>query len=197
MANDAAGLLDALDIRAAHVVGMSLGGIVAQTMAVRNPNRVRSLVSISANTGATQEQPRLPVLIAMVGRPARDRHRYVRQAEMASKLFGSDLTKDEVHRFAGALFDRGVHPEGTWRQLAAILAAGDRTSELRSITAPTLVIHGTNDRILPARGGQATAAAVPGAELHLVPGMGHALPRQHWDQFSAWIVANTQRVQAR
>jgi pimeloyl-ACP methyl ester carboxylesterase len=176
---------------------MSLGGIVAQTMAVRNPSRVRSLVSISANTGAREAQPRLPILIAMVGRPARDRDRYVRQAEMAFKIFGSDLAKDEVQRFAEVQFDRGVHPEGTWRQLAAIFAAGDRTSELRSITAPTLVIHGTNDRILPARGGQATAAAVPGAELHLVPGMGHALPIQHWDQFTAWIVANTQRVQAR
>jgi pimeloyl-ACP methyl ester carboxylesterase len=197
LANDAAGLLDVLDIGSAHVVGMSLGGIVGQTLAVRHPNRVRSLVSIAANTGAAKDHPKLPVLLAMVRRPPQDRRRFVRQAVIASKIFGSDLTSDEARRFAEAQFDRGVHPEGILRQLGAIFAAGDRTRQVANIAAPTVVIHGTNDRILPASGGQATAAAIPDAELHMVPGMGHALLRQHWDQFITWIVANAQRVQAR
>ena len=115
-----------------------------------------------------------------------------------SKFLGSPGFKrddDAMRQLAGTVFDRGVHPEGTWRQLAAIYAAGDRTRRLTQIRVPTLVIHGTADRLLPPAGGKATQAAIPGAQLLLVPGMGHELPPGSWPLIIDAIVENANRDQ--
>ena len=198
MAQDGFELLDHLGIERAHVVGVSMGGMIAQTMAARNPERALSLVSWMSNTGARwsgQPSPRLyPVLLKT---PPRDRDNYLEHAVWVFTRIGSPgfpPDDDNLRRIAGLSYDRGVNAAGNLRQLAAIVASGDRTPLLRTITAPTLVIHGTKDKLVPPSGGRATARAIPGARLLTIEGMGHDLPRDAWPRILDAIEENAART---
>jgi pimeloyl-ACP methyl ester carboxylesterase len=198
MAQDGFGLLDHLGIERAHVVGVSMGGMIAQTMAARQPDRVLSLASIMSNTGARwsgQPSPRMyPLLLK---KPPRDREGYVRHAvELFTKIgsTGFPPDQDDLRDIAERSFDRGLNPAGSSRQLAAIIASGDRTPLLRTIGAPTVVIHGRKDRLVPASGGRATAKAIQGARLVLIDGMGHDLPRGAWPRLLDAIEENAARA---
>jgi pimeloyl-ACP methyl ester carboxylesterase len=198
MAQDGVGLLDHVEIERAHVVGVSMGGMIAQTMAARHPERVLSLASIMSNTGARwsgQPSPRMYPLLLRT--PPRDREGYVRHTvEVFTKIgsTGFPPDQDELRRTAERSFERGLNPAGSTRQLAAIIASGDRTPLLRTIMAPTVVIHGTKDRLVPASGGRATAKAIPGAQLIMIPGMGHDLPRGAWPRMLDAIEENAARA---
>jgi pimeloyl-ACP methyl ester carboxylesterase len=198
MAGDAAGLLDHLGIEQAHVVGASMGGMIAQTMAARFPERVLSLVSMMSNTGSRWTgQPSLRMYPVLLKKPPRDRERYKDHAVWVFSRIGSpgfERDEEDLRRIAAMSYDRGINPAGTSRQLAAIIHSGDRTSLLREIDAPTLVIHGTDDRLVPPSGGRATARAIPGARLLLIEGMGHDIPRGAWPQLLDGIEHNAARA---
>jgi len=200
MADDGAGLLDCLGLRAAHVVGASMGGMIAQTIAFRHPERVLSLVSIMSNTGARWTgQPALSTYGVLLKRAPRDREGYIEhQLKVVAKIGSPGFPRDEedLRRNAAMSFERGHDPAGAGRQLAAILASGDRTDELAKIRVPTLVIHGTKDRLVNPSGGRATAKAIPGARLLTIPGMGHDLPRGAWPQIVDAIAENAARAGA-
>jgi pimeloyl-ACP methyl ester carboxylesterase len=197
MAADGVGLLDALGIERAHVVGASMGGMIAQTIAARHPDRVLSLVSIMSNTGSRfAGQPAAKMYPVLLKPSPRDREGYVERTVATFELIGSpgfDHDLDEVRERAGRAFDRGHDPAGAGRQLAAIMASGDRTPLLREIRVPTLVIHGRADKLVRPSGGRATARAIPGARLLLIEGMGHDLPRGAWPQIIEAIAANAAR----
>ena len=185
MAADGIGLLDELGIDTAHVVGQSLGGQIAQTMAIEHPDRIRSLTSISSTTGdPAVGQPRPEVWTKLAGPPATNRDEAADQAVAAMRVAGSPgfpLDKARVRARAGRAFDRAAPDrDGVLRQAIATIASGDRTSRLRTLTVPTLVIHGADDPMVDVSGGRATAAAIPGAELMIIDGMGHDLPPARW-----------------
>jgi pimeloyl-ACP methyl ester carboxylesterase len=198
MAGDAVGLLDGLGIASAHVVGASMGGMIAQTLAASRPDRVLSLTSIMSTTGARLVgQPAWRVMPIFLRRPPGGRDAFMDHTVTLFETIGSRgiaREDDEVRELAGAMYDRGLDPAGTSRQLAAILASGNRTAQLRGITAPTVVIHGTGDRLVRPSGGRATAKAIAGAKLVKVSGMGHDLPRAVWDQIVAEIAQNAARA---
>jgi pimeloyl-ACP methyl ester carboxylesterase len=199
MADDAAGLLDVLGIESAHVVGASMGGMIAQTMAVRHPSKVRSLVSIMSNTGNRWlGQPAPQLLPLLLRRMPADREGYTRAAARLFKAIGSrGLSEQDIQDMREMMtrsFDRGPSVAGTGRQLAAIIASGDRTRQLRDLKVPTLVIHGTIDKLVRPSGGRATAKAIPGAKLLRIEGMGHDLPRFAWPQIIDGIVATAERA---
>jgi pimeloyl-ACP methyl ester carboxylesterase len=198
MAGDAARLLDHLGIDAAHVTGASMGGMIAQTMAARHPDRVLSLVSMMSNTGAPWSgQPSPLIWPVLVTKPPRTREEYIEHAVRVFAKIGSpgfERDEEDLRRIAGMSFDRGLNPAAGARQLAAIIHSGDRTPLLRTITAPTLVIHGSKDRMVPPSGGRATARAIPGARLLIIEGMGHDLPRGAWPQMLEAIEHNAARV---
>jgi len=200
MAADGVGLLDHLGIERAHLVGASMGGMIAQMIAARRPERVLSLVSIMSNTGSRLSgQPALSTYRLFLRPISRERDAYVRQAAELFEHIGSrgfDKDEDAFLEMLGAMHDRGHSPGSSSRQLAAILTAGNRTAELRHITAPTLVIHGTADRLIRPSGGRATARAIPGAHLLTIEGMGHDLPRGAWPQIIDAIVENAARAAA-
>ena len=183
MATDTAGLIRELEIGPAHVVGASMGGMIAQTLAAERPELVRSLTSLMSNTGSRiTGQPAPSVYKYLLRQPPRDREGYV---ERAAEIFGvvgsGDLQDvDAIRRMAGRSYDRGYDVRGGARQLGAITASGNRTRMLRGISVPTLVIHGTIDRLIRPSGGRATAKAITGARLIMVKGMGHDLPRPLW-----------------
>jgi pimeloyl-ACP methyl ester carboxylesterase len=198
MAEDGFGLLDHLGIERAHIAGVSMGGMIAQTMAARHPERVLSLASMLSNTGALwsgQPSPRLyPVLLK---KPPRDREGYIDHASWVfSKIGSAAFPQEDLREIAARSYDRGLNPAGSSRQLAAIIASGDRTPLLRTITAPTVVIHGTADKLVPTSGGRATAKAIPGARLVLIEGMGHDLPRGAWTRMIDAIEENAARAGA-
>ncbi len=199
MAGDAVGLLDVLGIDSAHVVGASLGGMIAQVLAAERPERVRSLASIMSSTGARGVgRTSLRVLRHAFGRrprtPEAAAERRARVfAAMGSPGFEQDLA--EVRRVAALSHERDPDARGgRRRQHAAVRAAGDRTAALARITAPTVVIHGAADRLIHPSGGHATAAAIPGAELVLVDGMGHDLPPGAWPRLVDAITANARKA---
>jgi pimeloyl-ACP methyl ester carboxylesterase len=200
MAADAFGLLDELGIGSAHVVGVSMGGMIVQTMALLQPERVRSLTSIMSTTGRRTvgwQDPRLlPLLLA---RSAQTRQAYVASSARMWRVIGSPdypEPREEVDARAGATFDRGVSAAGVARQMVAILRQPDRSRRLASLTLPALVVHGTADKMVHVSGGRATAAAIPGAELMVVEGMGHDLPREVWPQLVDAITALVERGEA-
>ena len=181
MAADAVGLLDVLGFEKAHVVGASMGGAIAQTMAIEHPDRVRSLTSMMSTTGnMSVGQPSPDVLREVFGGPpAITRDEVIQQMLRAFRAVGSPgypADENEVAARAGRAYDRSYDPIGVARQAIASVASGDRTERLRHIEVPTLVIHGLADRMCDVSGGRATAEAIPGAELVLIEGMGHDLP---------------------
>ena len=199
MADDAAGLLRELDLAPAHVVGASMGGMIAQSLAARHPELVLSLTSIMSTTGNRWVgRPALRLLPMLAARPARSREAAIERVEKVFKAIGSrglERDMDHLRDVAGRSYDRGRgDTRGQARQLAAIRASGDRTRELRRIKAPTQVIHGTGDPLIRRSGGRATARAIPGAELLEIEGMGHDLPRAAWPRMIDAIVANARRA---
>jgi pimeloyl-ACP methyl ester carboxylesterase len=200
MADDAAGLLSELELAPAHVIGASMGGMIAQTLAARHPQSVRSLVSIMSNTGSRRSgQPALRVYSIFLRRPARGREAFIAHMERLFTVIGSPgfpRDVEDLHAVATESYERDHNPEGPGRQLAAIIAGGNRTAELARITAPTLVIHGTADPLIAPSGGRATARAIPGAELVMIEGMGHDLPRAAWPQLIDRIAAHALHADA-
>jgi pimeloyl-ACP methyl ester carboxylesterase len=198
MAADGVGLLDHLGIERAHVVGASMGGMIAQTIAARRPERVLSLASIMSSTGSRwRGQPALRTYRRFLKPIPASRDGYVKQVAALFDWIGSpgfDNDAPALRELLGRMYDRGFDAGSSARQLAAILASGDRTSELRHITAPTVVIHGSADKLVSPSGGRATARAIPGARLVMIEGMGHDLPRGAWPQILDAIVENAGRA---
>lgn len=182
LADDAVGLLDHLEIPAAHVAGVSMGGMVAQTLALDHPDRVLSLTTIMSTTGRRTVGWQHPSLLPMLLSRRRDsREGYVRSSAALWDVIGSpDFPGDAEERRARAeeTYDRGFDAAGVMRQMLAIVTQPDRTHRLRGVAAPTAVVHGLADKMVHVSGGRATAAAIPGAELVLIPGMGHDLPSE-------------------
>jgi pimeloyl-ACP methyl ester carboxylesterase len=183
MAADAVGLLDHLGVDRAHLVGVSMGGMIVQTMAVEHPQRARTLTSIMSTTGdpdvgGSSREARA----ALFGPPARTRDEYQAAAVRNAGIWGSPGLYDEqrVRRVAGEAWDRGYDPRGTARQMAAVFASGSRSAALARLDVPSLVIHGTADTLVQPSGGERTAEVVPGAHLLLVEGMGHDLAPPLW-----------------
>jgi pimeloyl-ACP methyl ester carboxylesterase len=187
MAGDAFGLLDHLGLEAAHVVGVSMGGMIAQTMVIERPRRLLSLTIIMSTTGKRSvgwQHPRL--LPALLARRGRGRTAYaVGTAHIWAMIGSPDFPQDpdEVLARANETFDRGWSAGGVLRQMMAVITQENRSAQLRAVHAPTLVIHGAADRMVHPSGGRAIAAAIPGAELLLVDGMGHDLPAELYETF--------------
>jgi pimeloyl-ACP methyl ester carboxylesterase len=198
MAGDAVGLLDELGIEKAHVVGASMGGMIAQTIAIEHPERVLSLASIMSNTGSRWTgQPRLATYRLLLGTPPKERDAFIEHVVAMYRLIGSkgfDRDEDDLRRMAALSYDRGRNAAGSVRQLAAIIASGDRTAKLRRLDVPTVVVHGTVDRLVSPSGGRATAKAIPGARFVPIAGMGHDLPRGTWPQIIRAITENAARA---
>ena len=197
LAADAAGLLKGLGVERAHVVGASMGGMVAQQLTIDHPDLVSGLTSIMSTTGRRGVGTPRPEAAAVLMRPpSASRAEAIAGAVAASRVIGSPgypAPQAELERRAAAKYDRGYRPQGTLRQYAAIIASPDRTGGLGDVRVPTLVIHGADDPLIPLDGGEATAAAVPGAELMVVPGMGHDLPAPLWSRLTDAIVAGARR----
>jgi pimeloyl-ACP methyl ester carboxylesterase len=202
MADDAAGLLDRLGVDSAHVVGASLGGMIAQTMAIRHPHRLRSLASLMSTTGRRGEgRTSLRVFRHLFTRPPRSEEEAIERRirvflSVGSTGFEQDL--DELRRVTALAVARDPDARnGRRRQHRAVRSAHDRTESLRGVAVPTVVIHGTADRMCHPSGGRATAAAIPGARLELVGGMGHDLPPRAWPRLVRAITANGHRAEAK
>jgi pimeloyl-ACP methyl ester carboxylesterase len=199
MADDAVAVLDAAGVEAAHVVGVSLGGMIAQLLATRYPEQVLSLASVMSTTGdRAVGQPTGEAASVMMSPMPGDRERFIEQAVANARAISSGTAypfdEEAVRRGAARGYDRAYHPRGTGRQLAAILAAGDRTPALGQIRAPTLVVHGEEDQIIEVSGGEATAAAIGGARLLRIPGLGHELPPGFWPTLAGALVENANRA---
>jgi pimeloyl-ACP methyl ester carboxylesterase len=194
MARDAARLMQKLEIAPAHVVGASMGGMIAQTLAAEHPESVRSLVSIMSNTGNRWKgQPAFGIYRYLLRQAPNDRDGFIEYTTTVFEAIGSrglPFDRDRVRDMVARSYDRGRDPAGPGRQLGAIIASGDRTSQLRTIRAPTLVIHGSDDRMVATSGGVATAEAIPGARLTIIDGMGHDLPEAAWPQLLDAIAAH-------
>ena len=186
MAEDTVGLMDALGIKSAHLVGASMGGMIAQEIAILHPQRVRSLTSIMSTTGNPKVPPPTREAGAMLmAPPPKTKEEFFERFAQTWKVlrvgsFPLDEAKDRER--ATRIFARGLNPDGVGRQLRAILASGSRKERLGAVKAPTLVIHGTVDPLVRPEGGKDTAASIPGARLMMVDGMGHAIPIPMWPQ---------------
>jgi pimeloyl-ACP methyl ester carboxylesterase len=200
MAADTAGLLDALEVSAAHVVGMSMGAMIGQTLAAQSPARVLTLTSIMSSTGGWRVGWAAPsTYLRVLGRPPRSRAAAADRMVVVMRHIGSSgfpFDQARVHALALEAWDRGGggNIAGAARQIGAIYKAADRTAELRRIAAPTLVIHGDCDRMVHPSGGRATARAIPGARLQTIAGMGHDLPEGAWPQLIATIIEHAART---
>ena len=199
MADDAVAVLDAAGVASAHVAGISLGGMIAQLLATRHSDRVRSLASIMSTTGnrAVGQSTGEAASVLVAPMPS-DREGFIEQAVVNTRAISSGTAypfdPGAVRQGAARGYDRAYHPRGTGRQFAAILAAGDRTDALKEVRVPTLVIHGEEDQIIGVSGGEATAAAIPGARLLRVPGLGHELPPGFWPTLADALVENADRA---
>ena len=186
MARDTVGLMDALGVKSAHLVGASMGGMIAQTVAIENPERVRTLTSIMSTTGERGlPQGKPEVFAAISGPPPLTPAEFIEaNVRVANLLRGYPDAAEEAEARARATRGaaRGLNPLGGLRQMGAILASGSRKEALANVKAPTLVIHGADDPLVTVEGGQATARAIPGAKLMIFERMGHTLPRALWPQ---------------
>lgn len=200
MAADAIGLLDALSAERAHLCGVSMGGMIAQTMAIGYPSRILSLISMESSTGDPALPNGSPEAMSSLMTPApADRNAYIDHMGRVFTVLagGSSLFDEEWEREKSAeSFDRCYHPQGVTRQLAAVLASGSRREDLGTVTAPTLVIHGSLDPLVPVEHGRATAEAIPGAELLLLDELGHGLSFPTlWPRIADAITAHTRRAE--
>jgi pimeloyl-ACP methyl ester carboxylesterase len=200
MAADAVGLLDALGLDGAHIVGASMGGMIAQTIAIEHPGQVRSLTSMMSTTGARSVgQPKPQALGALAGPAPASRQEVIDRVVRAFRVVGSPgfaVDEAELRERAGRAYDRAYDPVGIARQAVAVIASGDRTARLRSVEVPTLVLHGAADSMCDVSGGLATAEAISGAELVVIQGMGHDLPRALWPEITSRIASLILRVEA-
>jgi len=202
MAADAVGLLDALAIDSAHVVGASMGGAIAQTIAIEHPARVRSLTTMMSTTGDTSVGQVHPATAqALFGGPvARTREEFIASAVRRYEVVGSPgypIDPAAAAEVAGFAYDRDHDQVAIARQAVATVASGDRTKLLHSLDVPTLVLHGLADTMCDPSGGRATAAAIPGAELVLIEGMGHNIPPGLWERIADRIAAIVGKGEAR
>jgi len=201
MAADTVGLMDHLEISAAHVVGASMGGMIAQTVAIEHPRRVRSLVSIMSTTGSRRVgHPSYRTFGLLLGKPPREREAAIERAVNTFRVIGSPgypFEEERIRDLANRSFDRGHSQAGIARQLHAITASGDRTAGLRELEIPAAVIHGRNDILVNPSGGRATAKAIPAARLKVIDGMGHDMPRALWPTFVEEIACNAARAPKR
>jgi len=195
MADDAVGLLDSLRIAAAHVVGVSMGGMIVQQLVIDHPERVLSLCSIMSTTGdPSVGQPSDEALTVLLEPPPPDRAGYLDHEVAVWRVISSPgypFDEQRIRDRGGASYDRRFLPAGVGRQLAAIIASPDRTERLGRVKVPTLVIHGDGDVLVNQSGGRATTAAIPGAQLLIMPGMGHDLLPVVWDTIVDAVVKNT------
>ncbi|GAA3585170.1 alpha/beta hydrolase [Nonomuraea rosea] len=200
MAGDTVGLLDALGLDSAHLVGASMGGMIAQTAAIEHPGRVGSLTSIMSSTGdGSVGQPHPEALAALAGPPATTREEVIEQWVRASRVVrspGFEPDEATLRERVGLAYDRSFDPTGMIRQAVAVVASGDRTALLGSLDLPALIVHGADDVLCDVSGGRATADAIPGAELVVIDGMGHDLPRALWPGLAARIAAVVQRAES-
>jgi len=198
MAGDAVGLLDHLGIDRAHVVGASMGGMIAQTIAIRFPERVRSLVSIMSNTGGRfSGQPAFKVYPVFLKQAPKDRAGFIEHTIRLYDAIGSpgfERDDAEMRELFEREYDRGVSAAASGRQLMAILADRDRAPQLRRLDVPALVIHGTADKLVAISGGRRTAKAIPDARMLEIDGMGHDLPRGAWPQIIDGIAETAARA---
>ena len=190
MAADAIAVLDAEGIDRAHVMGLSMGGMIVQTMAIEHPHRLLSMTSVMSSTGEPEYGQSAPEAFALLTRPpATDRESYVQAAIEGAHMWGSPEFADEARwrEQAERSFDRSFTPTGTIRQFMAVRASGSRADALRSVTVPTLVIHGDRDTLIDQSGGRRTAELIPGARFELIEGMGHDYPPQLWERWSKLV----------
>ena len=196
MANDALGVLDALSINKAHIVGASMGGMIGQLLAANYPERVLSLTSIMSTSGLRSlPGPSIKVIKLMLAKRGGTTEEYVATSMKLWRVIGSPAyvpNEEELRERILRSYNRSFYPSGYGRQLAAINAWGDRVKELKAIKVPTLVIHGKADVLVPVEGGIDTARHIKGAKLELFDGMGHDLPRPLLSQFSQLIHENAQ-----
>jgi pimeloyl-ACP methyl ester carboxylesterase len=199
MAADTAGLIEALGLDSVHLVGVSMGGMIAQRVAITYPERVRSLTSIMSTTGDRSVGGASEAAqAALYAPPAADREGAIARQLETSRVIGSPgfpFDEEAVRARAGLAYDRGHDPAGVARQMAAIVTSPDRTADLGKVAAPTLVIHGSDDALVNVSGGRATAAAVPGSELVVIDGMGHDLPRALWPELTERITSHIKRAE--
>ncbi len=195
MANDAIGLLDCLGIEAADIVGVSMGGMIAQTMAIHHPSRVRTLTSIMSSTGNPNlPQPTPEGISVLLAPPASNRTVYTNDYLKAAKvLHGPKYQLDEeyIRNYSERAYDRCYHPAGFARQLGAILTSGSRNEALGNVKTPTLVIHGDVDPLVPVEAGKDTAKSIPDAKLLIIEGMGHSFPTEVVPQIIKAILQHT------
>jgi len=199
MAEDGVGLLTALGIQKAHICGMSMGGMIAQTIAIRHPSRVLSLTCIYSTTGNPElPQAKQEVVGLLVTPPPKEREASIEHMMRLFKIItgpGYPIDEEWSYKISAECYDRCFYPRGIVRQLVAILTQSNRESALASLHVPTLVIHGTSDPLVPVEGGKATAKAIPGAQLMLIEGMGHDLPHGGaWPRIVDAIATHTQKA---
>ena len=199
MADDAVGLLDALKISSAHICGCSMGGVIAQYIAINHPSRVLSLTSMMSTTGNPDLPPLNPEAMKLFLLPVPSkRDAYIKDYVKREKvMYGPIIPLDEERRrlYAAKAYDRCFYPQGNTRQIMALLTSGNRKPALASVKIPTLVIHGGNDPLVSLEAGKDTAEAIPGAELLIIDGMGHSLPPETWSQIVDGISRNTTKAQ--
>lgn len=198
MADDAAGLLDALEIDKAHICGASMGGMIVQTMAYNHPDRVLSMTSIMSSTGNPKLPPPQPdAMKVLMAPPPGDREGIIEHGINTWKVIsgpGFEFDEDYIRDMLERTYDRSHYPPGFIRQLTAIVAHGSRVEKLAGVKAPTLVIHGSADPLVPVEAGKDTAESIPGAQLMLIEGMGHNLPKEAWPQIVGAISENAAKA---
>lgn len=187
MAADVVAVLDDLGVERAHVMGLSMGGMIVQQLAIDHPERLLTMTSVMSRTGepgyGDSSEEALAFLLA---KPATSREAYIESQLAGLRIYGSKpewIDEDAIRARAGAAYDRCFHPEGVGRQMLAVVAGGSRDEALRNVEVPTLVLHGDRDTLIAPSGGEHTAEVIPGARFHLIEGMGHDYPAAVWDEW--------------